>query len=329
MERTATKSLRIGAWIVNPAAGQISRDGETVRLEERTMRLLLCLAERAGEVVSIDHLLDQVWPEVTVSSDSVYQAVATLRRLLGDDPKQPNYIATVPRLGYRMVAAVSPLPEPSNGHSGALVPMPDLGGEEPVAPVYTAPVAVARGSVRIKRVALLLAGAVALVLVGAFTAFMFHGGAAAFKPSGSPVPAPQPAKSIAVVPFLDLTEGMKEEEFADGMTEELIDKLSKIPGLRVPAPTASFFYKGKQVPVAQIATELGVTYLLDGSVRKSGGRVRVAARLIRADNGYVMWTENYDRPFDDILMVQDDIAGEVTKALKISIGGAPDRAGHP
>jgi TolB-like protein len=108
---------------------------------------------------------------------------------------------------------------------------------------------------------------------------------------------------------------MKNEEFADGMTEELIDKLSKIPGVHVPSPTSSFYFKGKQLPVADMARTLGVAYVLDGSVRKSGDRLRVAARLVRADNGYVVWTESYDRPFTDILMVQDDIAGEVTKAL--------------
>jgi hypothetical protein len=103
------------------------------------------------------------------------------------------------------------------------------------------------------------------------------------------------------------------------MTEELIDKLSKIPGLRVPAPTSSFYFKGKQIPIADIAKALGVAYLLDGSVRKSGTRLRVAARLNRADNGYVVWSETYDRPQGDILWIQDDIAGEVTKALRASI----------
>jgi len=125
------------------------------------------------------------------------------------------------------------------------------------------------------------------------------------------------------MPFLDLTEGMKEETFADGMTEELIDRLSKIPGLRVPPPTSSFYFKGKQITIADIAKSLGVAYVLDGSVRKSGARLRVATRLIRADSGYVVWNETYDRPLDDILMIQDDIAGEVTKALKTSIEARP------
>src|SRR5712671_3299399 len=108
MERPTTTMLRVGDWCVHPASGQISRDGEIARVEVRTMRLLLCLAEHAGEVVSIDDLLSQVWSDVTVAPDSVYQAMASLRRLLGDDPKQPTYIETVPRLGYRMVATVRP-----------------------------------------------------------------------------------------------------------------------------------------------------------------------------------------------------------------------------
>ena len=90
MERLMTTTLRIGAWRVDPKSGQISRNGETARVDVRTMRLLLCLAEHSGEVVSIDDLLTQVWSEVSVAPDSVYQAVASLRRLLGDDPKQPT-----------------------------------------------------------------------------------------------------------------------------------------------------------------------------------------------------------------------------------------------
>jgi len=291
--------LRIGAWCVNPASGQISRDGETARVEVRTMRLLLCLAEHAGEVVSIDELLNQVWSEVVVTPDSVYQAVASLRRLLGDDPKQPTYIATVPRLGYRMVATVRPW------------------ADQPKAPAATdAPAPVPRLRAGFTRAA---GAALCLALVAAF---LFYGKVANQNHSASPA-IPQPEKSIAVLPFLDLTEEMSQEPFADGMTEELIDKLSKIPGLRVPGPTSSFYFKGKQITIADIAKTLGVAYVLDGSVRKSGARLRVAARLIRADNGYVVWSETYDRPWDDMLMIQDDIAGEVTKALRASIEARP------
>jgi len=332
MERPATTMLRIGAWCVHPASGQISRDGEIARVEVRTMRLLLCLAEHAGEVVGIDDLLSQVWSDVIVSPDSVYQAVASLRRLLGDDPKQPTYIATVPRLGYRMVATVSPWADESAAQTGAQTNVQTgaswaSDSEDPSLATTDAP----KPALRLKASFTLAAGG-ALCLVLVF-AFLFHGKATNNNRSASPDMGPQPQKSIAVLPFLDLTEEMNQEPFADCMAEELIDKLSKIPGLRVPPPTSSFYFKGKlwprshgtpQTTIADIAKALGVAYILDGSVRKSGARVRVDARLIRADNGYVVWSETYDRPFDDILMVQDDIAGEVTKALRASIEARPD-----
>jgi len=296
------------------------------------MRLLLCLAEHAGEVVSIDELLDQVWSGVAVSPDSVYQAVTSLRRLLGDDPKQPTYIATVPRLGYRMVAAVSPWPEQSKPPELSENSDPSIAetgfsesGRPAIPPTITAPTLGRHRRFGFTGAAFTwVAGAThGIVVLALAAAFLFHGKAANDDHSVSAAIAAQPQKSVAVLPFLDLTEGMHEEEFADGMTEELIDKLSKVSDLKVPPPTSSFYYKGKQIPVTEIARSLGVAYVLDGSVRKSGARLRVAARLIRADTGYVVWSESYDRPFNDILMVQDDIAGEVTKALKASIESGP------
>jgi transcriptional activator of cad operon len=301
MDQPSGTSLRIGDWRVNPASGQISREGETVRVEARTMRLLLCLAEHAGQVVSIDDLLEQVWTGVIVTQDSVYQAIASLRRLLGDDPKQPVYIATVPRLGYRMVATVSPWVEQS------LNPPP--------APEHLKP-AVLQGSR--KNWTLLAAGAaIPLILILAFLVYGRIGSAAHARATPDALPA---QASVAVLPFLDLTsESMDQEYFADGMTEELIDRLSKIPGLRVPPPTSSFYFKGKKISIADIAKSLGVAYVLDGSLRKSGSTMRIAARLVRADNGFVVWSETYDRQSDDTLKIQDDIAGEVTKALRQSI----------
>jgi transcriptional activator of cad operon len=299
MDQPSGTSLRIGAWRVSPASGQISREGETVRVEARTMRLLLCLAEHAGQVVSIDDLLAQVWTGVIVTPDSVYQAITSLRRQLGDDPKQPTYIATVPRLGYRMVAAVSPWSDqPLN-----LPPLaqPTAGAARPES----------------KKWPLFAAASVPVILAVAFLVYVRFGSAAHSTATPGAVP---PQASIAVLPFLDLTsESMDQEYFADGMTEELIDRLSKIPGLRVPPPTSSFYFKGKQIPIADIAKALGVAYVLDGSLRKSGSTMRIAARLVRADNGFVVWSETYDRRLDDTLKIQDDIAGEVTKALRQSI----------
>jgi len=331
--------LRIGDWCVDPASGEIARNGETARvearLETRSMRLLLCLANRSGEVVSIDELLNQVWPDVAVSQDSVYQAVASLRRQLGDDPKQPAYIATVPRLGYRLVAAVGPweeVPEPASDQA-AKTQAANIQAEESTAATKT--IAAPQYGIRRRpgfagNAFLRIAGATLCILLIAFAAIYLANRQPANSTPATVAAQPQrpleSGQSVAVLPFLDLTEGMKNEEFADGMTEELIDKFSKIPGLRVPPPTSSFYYKNKQVPVAEIARQLGVAYVLDGSVRKSGDMLRVAARLIRVDNGYIVWTETYDRPFHDQLMIQDDIAGEVAKALKVSIAAGAARS---
>jgi transcriptional activator of cad operon len=277
------------------------------------MRLLLCLAQRAGEVVSIDDLLREAWSGVIVTPDSVYQAVTSLRRVLGDDPKRPTYIATVPRLGYRMIANVSLwVDEPAVPTVLTVPTAPTV----PTAAAPSPPPAVASASPRAARFGFLaVVGAVCLALALAL-AFALRG-----KPiNTSATAANAPPKSVAVLPFLDLTtQQMNEEYFADGMTEELIDKLSQIPGLRVPGPTSSFYFKGKKIKVADIAKSLGVMYVLDGSIRKSGDMLRVAARLIRADDGYVIWTDTYDRPMDNKLKVQDEIAGEVAKALKASI----------
>jgi transcriptional activator of cad operon len=424
MDRLTAIPLKIGAWRVDPRTGQLSREGEMVRVEARTLRLLLYLAQRAGEVVSLEELLDQVWSGVVVTQDSVYQGVASLRRVLGDDPKQPTYIATVPRLGYRMVASVSPwvdesqelqLPAEGVGASGtareragavtlgpggappavgpvtlgsggapqavgpvtlgpgeaaqatgprtpasggapqaagsvtpasgeasqAIAPTTPVSGEVPqavrsasdeapqaelsVTPIFgealqaaaRAPAAASaarswsattRRSVVTLLVATALVALIALITLN--SKLLTHSTAAAVVPS----------RSVGVLPFLDLTsESMNEEYFADGMTEELIGQLARIPGLYVPAPTASFYFKGKQLTVADVAHSLGVAYVLDGSVRKSDTKLRIAARLVRASDGYIAWSNTYDRPEGDRLWVQQDIAAEVAKALPAAI----------
>ncbi len=148
----------------------------------------------------------------------------------------------------------------------------------------------------------------------------------------TPVPPPVPAaagpasavpeKSIAVLPFVNLSSDKDQEYFSDGLTEELIDQLSKIPDLRVPARTSSFYFKGKSDDAASIAQKLHVANLLEGSVRKAGTHLRVTAELIRADNGYHLWSETYDRELKDVFKVQDEIAGAVVAALKLQLATA-------
>jgi transcriptional activator of cad operon len=304
MYPSVTKLLRVGAWRVDPKSSQISRGDEIVRMEARTMRLLVCLAEQAGEVVSIDELLDQVWAGVIVTPDSVYQGIATLRRHLADDPKEPTYIATVPRLGYKLIAAVTPcidVPTAQTDLRSATV-VPTADGSMPIP--------------RRRYIPSILVAAISLTVVAAYLVHNWPGTGQVAAASRSSTPQ----KSVAVLPFLDLTtQEMNEEYFADGITEELIGDLSKDSELRVPTPTSSFYFKGKQLAVVDIARQLGVAYVLDGSVRKSGNVYRVAVRLVRAENGYVLYTETYERPLGDLLSVQKNIAAEATIAIRSAI----------
>ena len=136
-------------------------------------------------------------------------------------------------------------------------------------------------------------------------------------------PVQAAAKSIAVLPFADMSAGKDQEYFADGLSEELLNLLAKIPDLRVAARTSAFKFKGEKIDVQEVAQKLNVAHILEGSVRKSGNKVRITAQLIKAADGYHLWSETYDRTLDDIFVVQDDIAGEVVKALKLTLLGTP------
>ena len=142
-------------------------------------------------------------------------------------------------------------------------------------------------------------------------------------PATTPVVPAISEKSIAVLPFADLSEKKDQEYFADGMTEEIINLLTKVPDLRVPARTSSFYFRGKSTKVSDIARELGVAHILEGSIRRSGNRIRVTAQLVRADNGYDLWSQTYDRDLQDVFKVQDDIANAVVQALQITLMGGP------
>ena len=131
-----------------------------------------------------------------------------------------------------------------------------------------------------------------------------------------------PEKSIAVLPFLDMSEKKDQEYFSDGLSEELIDLLTQIPDLRVPARTSSFYFKGQHATLAEIARALNVSHVLEGSVRKAGNTLRITAQLVRADNGYHLWSQTFDRQTADIFKVQDEIAQAVVAALRVNLVGA-------
>jgi TolB-like protein len=143
----------------------------------------------------------------------------------------------------------------------------------------------------------------------------------AFTKSREPAAAVIPEKSIAVLPFTDMSAKRDQEYFSDGLSEELIDLLTRIPGLHVPARTSSFYFKGRQATIGDIARTLGVAHVLEGSVRKSGNTMRITAQLIRADSGYHVWSQTFDRPLNNVFKVQDEIAAAVVQVLKVSLMG--------
>jgi transcriptional activator of cad operon len=280
--------VQIGDWLVNPALDTLCRGTEIHKLEPRTMRLFLHLANAAGAVVSLDRLLSEVWTGVVVGPASVYQAVSQLRKLLGDVDREPTYIATVPRRGYRLVAPVR--------RGAAATPLTtDVISVAPPARRWTAMV--------LRSVMLL-----------------------SFLLIGSSIWRPPPIEwsaSIAVLPFIDLTAEREEQSFCDGLTEELSNRLSQIPTLRVVARTSASAFRGQGEDVREIGKALDIDHILEGSVRRSGNHLRVTVQLVDARNGYHLWSVNYDRAADDAINNQEDISRSVAERLQAAFGTAP------
>jgi TolB-like protein/DNA-binding winged helix-turn-helix (wHTH) protein/Flp pilus assembly protein TadD len=331
-------AVQVGDWRVEPELDVVARDGRAIKVEPRAMRVLACLIARAGHVVTVEELLEQAWPDVVVGPDSVYQAVGLLRRTLGDDRHHPAYIEHVPRKGYRLVASVGPPVGPTPNAvaaNGATVNGSTGNGTATngaTTPADTRAAPRPRPDHRIVWAAL----AVTIATLGA--AYFVVRGAVRAPPAGAvpvatanirAVPnAVAAPPSIAVLPFLDLSEHQDLGYFADGLAEELIDQLARGSDLRVPARTSSFYFKGKAITVADMARALNVDHLLEGSVRRSGNRVRVTAQLIRADSGFHLWSQTYDRELKEVFGVEDEIARAVTLTLqvKLSAGRAPEDA---
>jgi adenylate cyclase len=148
-------------------------------------------------------------------------------------------------------------------------------------------------------------------------------------PAAAPAAPAIPEKSVAVLPFIDMSEKKDQEYFSEGLSEELTDMLAKLPELRVPARTSSFYFKDKHATIADIAKALGVAHVLEGSVRKSGNTLRITAQLVRGDNGYHVWSETYDRKLADIFKIQDEIAGAVVTALRVHLQVRGNRSSIP
>ncbi len=281
----------IGDWLADPRDDSLTRGTERVKLEPRTMRLLMRLAQAPGIVVSQDELLESVWTGLVVGPASVYQSMSQLRKMLGDIEEPPRYIETVARKGYRLIAKVAKPEAPASGI-----------GPEAVAPPATPALPPKRSW---RWIALAAASGLA-VLIALWQIFPQDAEA-------------QPFASIAVLPFLDLTEGHTQQLFCDGLTEETSSWLAQVPTLRVVARTSAAAYADRKKGAQDIGRELKITHLLYGSLRKSGNRLRITVQLVDTSTGYEMWTESYDEEAGDVLQVQESIARKVVGNLELRI----------
>jgi TolB-like protein/DNA-binding winged helix-turn-helix (wHTH) protein len=276
--------------------------GETLPLPSRAFDALLFMAQHPHQLIDKQALMKAVWPQAIVEENNLSQHISLIRKVLGEAPNQHRFIVTVPGRGFRFVPevrAVDVLPWLAPPPSAPAVPV------EVAAPVEPPP-SPASGSSR----AWMKWGAVVLVagLLG-LSWLLLHRPRAADE-----------APSIAVLAFADMSEAHDQEYFSDGLAEELINQLGQIPNLRVIGRTSSFAFKGRNEDSRRIGEILGVKYILEGSVRKSGDRVRITALLVNPTDGSQLWSETYERKLDDIFTIQDEISHTVAARLQLKLG---------
>ena len=305
---TSPPRFRIDDLEVDIGKAEVRRGDENIALPKLSFDLLCALINAAPAIVTNDELLERVWPGLQVSPESVAQRVKLLRSAIGDDSQQPRYILGVRGRGYRLIPSVERcepgLPISHAAHS----PGDTSSATLPDRPIQT--VTPKHSDGRSKRVVIV---ASVLIAVGVAVALGWHYWSSTHS-SQSDVAMLH--KSIAVLPFVDMSERKDQEYFGDGMAEEIIDLLAQSPGLTVIGRTSSFQFKGKSEDLRSIAKQLGVAYVLEGSVRKSADRMRVTAQLIDSRNGTPRWSQTYDRDFSEILKLQDEIATKVVRLVQ-------------
>jgi TolB-like protein/DNA-binding winged helix-turn-helix (wHTH) protein/Tfp pilus assembly protein PilF len=289
---------------------------DRVRIPPKAFDVLRYLVENPGRLVTQDELLEALWPDTYVNPEILRKYILDIRKILGDRPDKPMFIETIPKRGYQFVASViddngaGPLPSPASDATQDTV-------RSETAP---SPNANLLGKGRLRK----LATPAVLVFITVAMAIYFWPG------RNKPNAPSLHDNSIAVLPFADMSPGKDQEYFSDGLTEELINDLARVPGLKVVARSSAFQFKGRNEDLRGVAQKLGVANVLEGSVRKEGNQVRITASLTKADDGFQLWSETYDREVSHIFAAQDEIARAVATALQsklLSAGSAAISAG--
>lgn len=291
-----SRLILFGDWQFRPDTQSLSRDGSSEMLEPRVARLLEHFLAHPGEVQTHDDLIDAVWDGRVVSNEAVRRAVSSLRHAL-DNGGDEHPIRTIHRKGY--VAELPPVREEVE------VPGP---ARQPGKRAYRWRI-------------ITLCTTLSLVVA----AYLFNQpGRTTEEP---PPDAVAGGRSIAVLPFTDLSPQQHPGHFALGLADELISELARYGGFQVAARSASFRYGGDNIDARQLGRALGVRYIIEGNVRREGNRVRIDATLIDTESGYRLWSQQYDRTLSPRLELQREIAREVARTLRVVLVEAPARAG--
>ena len=286
-------SFRVGPWRVEPGLNTVARNGTTLRLESKVMEVLLCLAEHAGEAVSKEKLLQTVWPGTFVSDDVLFRSVSELRRILADDAREPTFIQTIPKRGYRLLAQVewfNQVQEP------AVEASPETRG------AAVNPRKVWLGAL------VVMAAAVLLVLLGANA-----GKLRAWIAGNSGAPQ---IHSLAVLPLRSLSFDPNQEYFSDGTTDALITDLAQISSIKVISHTSTLQYKDTKKSLPEIAKELNADGIIEGTVQRSGDRVRITAQLIYGPSDRHLWANTYDGDLRDVFALERDVTEDIARQVQ-------------
>ena len=289
--------ISFGHYEFNPYSGELRKQGMRVRLEGQPLAILQILLDRPGTLVTREELQKKLWPGDTFVDfeHSLNAAVKRLRAALNDSADQPRFIETLARRGYRFVAPVS----------GSVTDM--AGGAVPIAPAVPSTTT----HTRIPRWLPTIVAICVICVIATLGWLRWRNRTAV--PNGPPV------RSLAVLPLQNLSGDPSQDYLADGLTEELIGRLANIHGLRVISRTSAMHFKNTQLSVPEIAKTLAVDAIVEGSVIREGGQVRVHAQLIRGSTDEHIWAGQYQREYRGLLAVEDEVARTITEQVKVSL----------
>jgi TolB-like protein/DNA-binding winged helix-turn-helix (wHTH) protein/tetratricopeptide (TPR) repeat protein len=287
--------FRLGDWLVEPRLNAVSRNGAKVRLQPKIMEVLVCLAQHAGEPVLKEKILESVWPGTFVTDDVLTRAISELRRAFEDDAQEPHVIQTIPKRGYRLVLPVAPANEAPATSSTAHGYVPRRIGDQ-------------------RRVVLVVGVLTILLLI----VLVARSGREWWERRTGTSDAS--IHSIAVLPLQNLSADPAQEYFSDGMTDALITDLAQISNLKVISRTSSLQYKQTKKSLPEIARELGVDGIVEGTVQRSGNRVRITAQLIHGPSDKHIWANSFEGDMGDVFTLEREVTQEIARQIQTQLG---------